>query len=99
MGRCDKNRLARQITCIKRNAPPTDCTCITDIGTASSDTLISVPEVVRLIESNQDSFYVVDPKDGSKAYVQIAQRGGRKYIRTRANDTPDDNLLKLSDCH
>jgi hypothetical protein len=57
-----------------------------------------VYEVVNLIESNRDTFYVVDPKDGSRAWVIVAQRDNRKYIRTRANDTPDDNLLQLPDC-
>ncbi len=88
----------RNIVCIRRNAPRTDCTCITDVGVSDSKFLIPVSEVIRLIESLQDRFYVIDPNDGSRAYVLVAERGNRKYIRTRPNDTPDDNLLKLDDC-
>ena len=88
----------RQIVCITRKSPPTDCTCIKYVGTLDSDYLIPVSEVIKLIENGQDRFYVIDIKDRSAVYVLIAQREDLKYIRTRPDDTPDDNLLKIGDC-
>lgn len=81
-----------QITQIKRDGPKTDCTCITHVKTTSY-VIFSVPEVLARLSN--DRFYVIDPKDGSKVYVVSAERNGRRYIRTKPNDTPDDNLLKL----
>lgn len=89
----------RQIVCITIKSPPVDCTCIEYVGTIDSENLIPIPKVVKLIESSKDRFYLIDSKDQSKVYVNIAQRGGLKYIRTEPTDTPDDNLLKIGYCN
>ncbi len=81
-----------EVIAIKRDGLKTDCTCITHVKT-STYLILSVPDVLARLSS--DRFYVIDPKDGSRVYVASAERMGRRYIRTKPNDTPDDNLLKL----
>ena len=89
----------RQITCIVRNGEPNDCTCITDVGTFDTIRLLSVAEVISLIEGCSDRFYVYDLQNTSRVYVVVAQKGERKYIRTMTDDSPDDSLLKLHPCY
>lgn len=91
--------MERQITCIVRNGEPLDCTCITDIGTFDTVRMLPVSEVVNLIESKTDRFFVYDPQKRSRSYVGVAQRGDMKYIRTMSVDSPDDILLKLHRCY
>jgi len=83
-----------KIIAIKRDGLKTDCTCITHIKT-STDHIFSVSDVLAKLDTHSDRFYVVDPKDGSTVFVTQAEKMGRRYIRTKPNDTPDDNLLKL----
>lgn len=85
-----------QITCITRNGYPYDCTCITAVGVGT--VFFTVNEVINSINNKTAIFYVLDQKDGSKAYVVPFQRGNNWHIRTKPNDTSDDNLLKLPDC-
>ncbi len=89
----------RQITCVTRKMPPTeDCTCIEYVGTADSDRLIPVSEVVKRIEKGKDRFYVLEYETQAKVYVDVAQRGDLKYIRTEDYDSSADRLLKIGDC-
>ncbi len=88
----------RQVTCITTSGPKDDCTCITHIGRWGDIGRITTQEGVRRIEDGTDTFWVRDPADGSRVNVHVAQRGGRKYLRTDPNDTPRDNLLKLPQC-
>ena len=88
----------RQVTCITTSGPKDDCTCITHIGRWSDLGKITTQEGVSRIENRTDTFWVRDSADGSGANVRAAERNGRKYLRTEANDTPRDNLLKLPDC-
>jgi hypothetical protein len=89
----------RQITCIIINARPVDCTCIAYVGTVDSEYLIPASQVVKLIESGKDRFYLLDFKGQDKLYVSVAQRGDLKYIRTQNNDSSNDSLLKVSNCN
>ena len=88
----------RQVTCITTSGDKNDCTCITHIGRWSDIGRITKEEGVRQIENGIDTFWVRDPADGSRANVRVAERGGRKYLRTEPNDMPRDNLLKLPAC-
>jgi len=85
-----------QITCIIRNGPPDDCTCIIDIQ--SNGVQFSVDEVISGIINRGTRFYVKDPEDLSRVYVIPVPKQNPTYIRTKPNDTPDDNLLQLPDC-
>jgi hypothetical protein len=89
----------REIMCITRKAPPTeDCTCIKYVCTIDSDYMIPVYEVIKLIESGKDRFYVMDYKAENKLFVTVAQKGDLKYIRARDYDTHYDELLKVGEC-
>lgn len=89
----------RQITCITIKAlPAEDCTCIEYVGVVESDYLIPVTEVIRRIEKGRHRFYVLDYGTQSKAYVNVAQKGDLKYIRTESYDTPHDKLLNVGYC-
>jgi hypothetical protein len=90
--------LDRQITCVIRKTPPTeDCTCVKYVGTVDSDHLIPISEVIKRI-GGKDRFYVLEYETRDKVYVNVAQRGDFKYIRTESYDTTRDRLLKIGDC-
>jgi hypothetical protein len=63
-----------------------------------TDYLIPIPEIVKLIESRKNRFYVLDHEAQEKVYVTVAEKRNLKYIRTEAHDTPDDKLLSVGDC-
>jgi hypothetical protein len=89
----------REIMCITRKTPPTkDCTCIKYVGTIDSDYVVPISDVIKLIESGKDRFYVLDQNAENKVYVTIAKKGDMKYIRVRDYDTDHDELLKISEC-
>ena len=85
-----------EITCIVRNGPPNDCTCITSIQ--SNGISFTVKEVISGIIKRGTKFYVADPKDLSRVYVIPVPQQNPTYIRTKPNDTSDDNLLQLPEC-
>lgn len=85
-----------EIVCITTNGPRNDCQCITSVKT-SANVRYSVPDVITKIRTD-DTFFVRDPKDNSTVTVRPVPENNPRYIRTRANDTPDDNLLKLPEC-
>ena len=93
----------REIACLTRNSTAAiDCTCIEYVGIAGSEDLIPVSEVIKLIESGRDRFYVVmdyKREQDSRVYAIVAQRGNLKYIRIRpSDDSPEDILLKVREC-
>jgi len=85
--------MAYQITHVRKNGPENDCTCITKVQ-LSTGISYTVPEIIGFMK-NGHQFFVVDPKDGSHVQVKPIPEFNPTYIRTKANDTPDDNLLKL----
>lgn len=85
-----------EITCIVKNGPLNDCTCITSIQ--SNGIPFTVEEVISGITKRDTKFYMVNPKDNSTSYVIPIPEQSPTYIRTKVNDTPDDNLLQLPEC-
>lgn len=56
-------------------------------------------EMYTFIKDKSGQAYVVDPRDGSKAYLEARVTTlGTKYVRTQSNDTGRDNLLSLPEC-
>lgn len=53
-------------------------------------------EAIKSIEDNQDQFYVT--VNGRSVDIIIAQRSGRKYLKTTADGYSPDNLLSLPEC-
>lgn len=89
----------REIICIMRNAPATDCTSITHVGVVDSDYMIPIKELIELIDRGQDRFFVIDKATKKAHYVEIAEKEGIRYIRTMAYDSLYDSLLKLWNCN
>ena len=54
-------------------------------------------EAINSIENGTDNFYVERPK-GHRVWVIVAEREGRKYIKTEADGEKPDNLLSLDEC-
>jgi hypothetical protein len=55
------------------------------------------PAVIDRIENHGDTFYVERPT-GHVADLEVAEREGRKYLKTKADGERPDNLLSLPDC-
>jgi hypothetical protein len=85
------------------------CTCttkhdsrerITHIGSfTTTNVYLHLPEadIIRRIEDRADSFYVERPS-GHVAEVVVAEREGKKYLKTEPDGEKPDNLLSLPDC-
>lgn len=76
-----------------------DCRCITTIGIPSKGGGVNTYSPERIhdrIEDEGDQFFV--EHNGSKTFLEAVKRQGEKYVRTEANDTSQDNLLKQPDC-
>ncbi len=54
-------------------------------------------EVIDRIENRRDTFYVERPS-GHVADLEVAERDGRKYVKTVADGERPDNLLSLPTC-
>jgi hypothetical protein len=93
-----------QVTCIARPHAQSSHEDITHIGNPGIGNpgypwKLPVAQVIKRIESNTDSFYVLNPRTlliSNVGVVRIA--AGRAYLRTHANGEWTDNLLSLNDC-
>lgn len=56
--------------------------------------------VIRSIEAKTNTFYVIDPTSGRKAYVAVVHpKDGRSaYLQTYADGVWTNNLLSLPQC-
>jgi hypothetical protein len=54
-------------------------------------------EVIERLESRRDTFYVERP-NGHIADLEVAEREGKKYVKTVADGERPDNLLSLPTC-
>jgi len=73
---------------------------ITHLGCRSTSELyqrFSESEIISRLESRSDSFHVERP-DGHVAEVEVAERQGEKYLKTRPDGERPDNLLSLPEC-
>ena len=57
-------------------------------------------DVIRSIDANTNTFYVVDPISGQRAYVGVVRPtdGRAPYLQTYADGKWNNNLLSLSQC-
>jgi hypothetical protein len=67
-----------------------------EIGTGSL-VRFTEDEAINRIEKGADSFYVERP-EGHRVWVIVAQREGRKYLKTETDGEKPDNLLSLPEC-
>ncbi|HTJ14524.1 MAG TPA: DUF3892 domain-containing protein [Dinghuibacter sp.] len=88
-----------QITCINKRGDHLDAhERISHIGGINSDRShwkLTEMEAIKSIEDGKH-FYV-DVK-GRSVNVVVAQRNGRKYLKTEADAYRPDNLLSLPEC-
>ncbi len=57
-------------------------------------------EVIRSIDAKTNTFYVIDPTSGKKAYVGVVRvsDGRPPYLQTYADGIWTNNLLSLPQC-
>jgi hypothetical protein len=57
---------------------------------------VSTSEMVRYIDDGTYNAYVQDSQTYQEALVKVVRPAGRSpYLRTKADDDPNDNLLQL----
>lgn len=92
--------MAREVVCTTKDPDgPNDCRCIEKLGvhlTTVDSTITQTPEEVHDKIKDGKSYHV--EHNGSKTELLAATRGSTKYVRTKPNDDPDDNLLQIKDC-
>jgi hypothetical protein len=87
--------MAEQVMCIVKGEPHhRDCRSITVIQTAGGR--YTREQAHERVKSMPGSIYV--EMAGRRADLIPATREGTRYVRTRPDDTPDDNLLKVREC-
>lgn len=76
-----------------------DCRCIQTIGFPSQSGGIASrtpAQVYDMVEKDGDT--VVVSQNGKETEVHGALNGATKYVKTKPNDTKEDNLLKQDSC-
>jgi Protein of unknown function (DUF3892) len=87
-----------EIKCINKQPRNDPYDRITHVGGfADKQWKITLNEAIAYIENGEWAFYTTSPQ-GHRRNVMVANRLGRKYLKTEADyDTPD-NLLSLAEC-
>ncbi|ADI31076.1 DUF3892 domain-containing protein [Methylotenera versatilis] len=69
---------------------------ITHVGNPEVGWIWTVADVVKSIDANQNTFYVLDPSTGKRANVGVIRPSNHApYLRTYADGNWSDNLLSL----
>lgn len=87
-----------QVTCITKPIPLSSHEHISHIGGIGWKWTREA--VVQSIESKTNTFYVIDPVSGKKAYVGVVRPadGRPPYLQTYADGVWKNNLLSLPQC-
>jgi len=86
-----------QVTCIIKPHPQTPIEHITHLGGAQWTW--TREDVIRSIEARTNTFFVLDPHNGTRANVRVVRPAGRAaFVRTSPDHGPYDNLLSLNQC-
>jgi hypothetical protein len=87
-----------QIKCINKDPREDRYHSITHVGGfGTSRWKITQADAIEKIERREWEFFTIGA-NGHETDVIVAERNGRKYLKTKADyDTPD-NLLKLPEC-
>lgn len=54
-----------------------------------------ITDAIKNIEEHGDEYYYTVGDNDKKTPVEVVTRNGSKYLRTKPNDTEDDNLTEL----
>ncbi len=88
-----------QITCIVKPHPQSPHEYITHVGNPAAQWIWLREKVIESIDSKTNTFYVLDPVSGRKAYVGVVREAGKQpYLRTHADGQWNNNLLSLNQC-
>jgi uncharacterized protein DUF3892 len=87
-----------RVTCINKSDRKNPHERIKKIGGVASNGpwTLTEDEAIAGMETNGWKFYVYDGKES--AWVVIATRLGRKYLKTQPDGEIPDNLLSLPEC-
>jgi len=87
-----------QVTCITKPAVFSSHEHITHIGGVGWRW--TREDVIRSIEAKTNTFYVIDPATGARAYVGVVRPADQRsaYIQTYSDGVWRDNLLSLPQC-
>lgn len=87
------------VTCIVKPNPSSSHEHITHIGNPAAGWMWTREQVIASIEANTNTFYVVDPQSGRRAYIGVVRRPGiYPYLQTYADGVWTNNLLSLPQC-
>lgn len=86
-----------QVVCVtKRGGLTNSYERITHLGLLGGTTPYTQEQIISWIESGTHSFYVAS--NPRAAWVIVANRNGRKYLKTQADGEEPNNLLSLPEC-
>jgi hypothetical protein len=87
-----------RVTCITKPSPLSTHEHITHIG--GSTWKWDRDMVIKSIEEKTNTFYVLDPANGKKAYIGVVRPsdGRSPYLQTYADGQWNNNLLSLPQC-
>ena len=91
--------MALVVQCVNKESNPRDCRDIKSIGIPGKykDVVTKKPEEMYDLIENEGRDVVVE-HNGIRTDVNGVKRGTTKYVRSKPNDTKDDNLLKPPIC-
>lgn len=88
-----------RVTCIIKPNVNSPHEHITHLGNPSGNWIWTREQVIQSIESNTNTFYVIDPASNKRANVGVVRETGRlPYLRTHADGRWNNNLLSLNQC-
>lgn len=91
--------MAFEVICVTTDSgsPSDDCRRIETIGYKTLlDRYRKSPEAIHDEIKNGRDFYI--EQNGSKTYLEAAERNDIKYVRTESSDTRHDDLLRQPSC-
>jgi hypothetical protein len=88
-----------QVTCISKPHPQSPHEHITHLGNPAGNWMWTREKVVESIDAKTNTFYVLDPANGTRADVGVVREAGKApYVRTYADGYYNNNLLSLNQC-
>jgi hypothetical protein len=88
-----------QVTCITKPHPHSPHEHITELGNPRAGWKWQREQVIASINTKTNTFFVVDPSTGKRAYIGVVKANGHApYLRTYADGIWTDNLLSLDQC-